>query len=720
MKTMKRETPRKSPPDRDARSLALAAKRARPRRWLGPALIVLGLLPAMSVALRAAADEEEPESGGGPDAQEAPAQESPAVARKRVLSMMATDASVLINVTDREMPASPDILNLGKRSTKALERGLADNVDAGVRQTCAMVLGTLGDRSALPTLQAALDDWEGSVRHTVIRSLERIPDPSSLEPLMKLFRRKDEEPYNRSQILKTLGALSTPKALTVLRDELRRKPAEGQEDLRPTAFEALWTSRHLMSRETLIGDVAGALRSENDSLVLAATEASDELRSPRLVQPLIPLMEHPNANIRNKAVYALGLIGDKTATKALLARLPGVRDARMLNNIAFALERLDRTAFYDSIRQVIEHKQAIIRLNAAFVVGDVKRPEGLALLEKALSDPSDYVKTSAIVALGKIGAQGAVKSLERFIDSPNLSLRQEAIYALHALSGGKRGDLIYSKLFSSIQEPTRRRAAIELGKGGDTRVRDYLLSCVESESCGVDEVKGYLRTDKAPQVGGRLLLSWARGRDDLTDLIADLRPPGTVPIATSGVDAALARYDIHTAKYAIDLVGDLGDASGKHRLATRLKDTDTWLRLHTAVALSRLGEAEADKAVLRDFDNLPAGWLPSFAQVLRRIAEPDVRARYTPELIKREKEKDPHIALAAASVRLTWDPEAAIFRLLDALASPSAQERGLAERYLRRDRSEKVTWLLRRALAREARDDTKDRLRKLLIGRGES
>ena len=34
-----------------------------------------------------------------------------------------------------------------------------------------------------------------------------------------------------------------------------------------------------------------------------------------------PLMEHPNAGIRNKAVYALGLIGDKTATKALLAAM---------------------------------------------------------------------------------------------------------------------------------------------------------------------------------------------------------------------------------------------------------------------------------------------------------------------------------------------------------------------------------------------------------------
>jgi HEAT repeat protein len=691
------------------------------RRWLGPALIALSLLPAMSVALKAAADEDEGEPKAAAAAEPAEGSaESPWVARKRVLAAMATDASVLINVTDREMPASPDILNLGKRGTKALERGLADNVDAGIRQTCATVLGRLGDRRALPTLQAALDDWEPQVRFAVLEALQQIPDPSSLDPLVKLFRRKDEETYNRAQILVTLGALSAPKAVTVIRDELRRKPEEDQTDLRPAAFLALWMSRHLVGRETLIGDVAGALRSDSEQLVLAGTVAAHELRSPRLVQPLIPLMEHPKVGIRNKAVYALGLIGDKTAAKALLARLPNVREARMLNNIAFALERLDRGAFYTSIRQVIEHKQAIIRLNAAFVLGDVKRPEGLALLEKALSDPSDYVKTSAIVALGKINAPEATKLLERFVDSPNLSIRQEAIYALHALSGGKRGDLIYTKLFQAKQEATKHRAALELGKAGDTRVRDYVLACVEQGSCPIADVDAYLRADKAPQVGGRLLLSWARGQDDLTDLIADLKPAGTVPIAMSAVDAALARSDVDMAKHAIDLVGDLGEASAKGRLQARLRDADTWLRVHTAVALSRLGDKDADAAVLRDLDNMPAEWLPSLVQVLRRVDEAEVRARFTPELVKREKENDPNVALAAAAVRLSWDPEGAFFRLLDGLAAPRGQERFLAERYLRRDKSEKVTWLLRRALAREKRDDTRDRLRRLLVERGES
>ena len=686
------------------------AKQAARRRWIGPAALILSLLPALGVAVQAAADDELP-----PEA--AAAEESPWEARRRVLSAMPRDASVLINVTDREMPASPDILNMGKRGTLALARCLADNVDGGIRRTCAVLLGRMGDARALPALRAALEDWEPEVRAQAILALGRIPDAGSLDPLLQLFRRKDEEPMNRALILSALGALSQAKAVTVLRQELRKKPAEGEADLRATAFHALWMSRHLMARPTLEVEVAAALGSGERALQLAAIEAAAELRAGRLVAPLTPLLEHPDAEIRNKAVYALGLIGDKVATRALLARLPNVRESRMLNNIAFALERLDPGAFFTSIRQVIEHKQAAIRLNAAFVLGDVKRPEGLPMLEKALADPSDFVRTSAIVALGKLGTAEAQKPLERFVDDPNLSIRQEAIYALHALSGGKRADLIHEKLFQTRSAAVRRRAAIELGKVGDARARDYLLGCMEQRYCEASEVAPYLRADRAAAVSGRVLLAWARGQEELTDLVAELRPQGTLAIATSSVDAALARGDRHEAKHAVDLVGDLGEPSVRGRFAGRLDERDAWLRVHVAVALSRLGDREAEAMLLADMDNFAAGWLPGFVAAMRRIQEPAVHARFAPELARRAKGQDVDVALAAAAVQLGWDPEGAIFRLLEGLGAPSAHERELAAGYLRRDRGQKVTWLLRRALAREKRDDVRDRLRELLVGR---
>jgi HEAT repeat protein len=669
-------------------------------------ILTAALVPTLGVTMRAIADDEPPAKT-----------ETPERAKKRVLATMARDATALINVTSRELPASPDILALGRRGTAALVRCLADNADEEVRRSCANMLGFLGDRSALPALQAALEDWEPSVRHSVVVALERIPDPSSIAPLAKLFARKDETADVRGLVLDALGAIGHRSAVAVLRKQLATKPENDGEELRPRAFAALWRSRHVMSRETLIGDVEAALASEKDPLVLAATHAAAELRSPRLTGKLVPLLDHGNAEIRNKAVYALGLIGDKTAEKALLAKLPGVRDGRMLNNIAFALERLDRDGFYVSIRQIVEHKQAIIRLNAAFVLGDVKRPEGLPLLEKALSDPSDLVKTSAAVALGKIGDPKAIPALTKLVDAPNPSLREEAIYAIFAITGGKRADLVHDKLFASTREDAKKRAAIELGKIGDTRVRDYLLACLEKRNCRPSQVDRYLHTDKDPSVGGRVLLDWSRGRPSLTRFVADLRPAGALAIAASAAESAVSRGTVDDAEPAIDLVGELGDAAARARLA-RLKGapamSDPWLEIHTLTALARLGETSAEAALLGRLDTMAALWLPRFAGIVGRIKEKEVRERLAPELIKREKGGDVGVALAAAAIRLAWDPENAIFRLTEALASPQVKERDLAERYLVRAADPKVTWLLRRALAREERADVKDRLRSVL------
>ena len=156
------------------------------------------------------------------------------------------------------------------------------------------------------------------------------------------------------------------------------------------------------------------------------------------------------------------------------------------------------------------------------------------------------------------------------------------------------------------------------------------------------------------------------------------------------------------------------DAQALSVLEPLLSHESTRLRLHAAVALSRSGRTNADSVLLADLDNLPDERLPFFVRVTSRIAEPAARARLTPELLRREKGSDAAVAVAAAAVLLAWDPENAVFRMLDALAAPSRLERDLAERYLRGNSKPIVTSLLRRALAREQRQDVRDSLRRLL------
>src|SRR6185436_19054028 len=134
---------------------------------------------------------------------------------------------------------------------------------------------------------------------------------------------------------------------------------------------------------------------------------------------------------------------------------------------------------------------------------------------------------------GKIGDRKEIPRLEKLVDAPNPTLREEAVHAIFAIAGKERADLLHDALFAGRKEGPKLRAALALGEIGDTRVRDYVLSCVESRLCRPWQVDRYLHTDKDPRVGGRVLLAWARGRGDLTDLVADIRPAGALPVAQS-------------------------------------------------------------------------------------------------------------------------------------------------------------------------------------------
>lgn len=676
----------------------------RARLW-GPLALLAGLLPTVVMTATAT---------------HVIAGDRPLTPREKVLAAIPNDPAVLINVKYRDMPASPDILELGKRSTKALERCLADNVEVGIRVQCAVTLHALGDRRALPTLQAALEDWEVRVRYEVVRALGAIPDASSVDPLIALYRRKDESDWVRTAILRSLGMISDQKVVRMLRDELRKKPAPEDPDLRPEVFDALWHNRHLMGRTTLIADTRAALASDNDRLVHSATLAAAELRSPQHTQALIPLMEHPSTEVRNKAVYALGRIGDKTATQALLDRLPKVRESRMLNNIAFALERLDKNAFYAAIKDVVEHKQAIIRLNAAFVLGDVRHPEGLPMLEEALKDASDFVRTSAIVAVGKLSTDDtqrarALASLAPFVDHENLAVREEAIYAVDRLTEGGRADLVHDKLYRLDARRHHRvvhRAAQALAAADDPRVREYILQCLIYSSCRAQEVDGYLVKHKNESVESRLLVAWARGHHHLTPLLMQIEPAGTLPVARGALEDAWDAPRSYTTTTSLQLLGSLNEPKGLPLVQRRANADEIMTRVHSWVAAVRLGDGAAADKLTREMDLIPAEWLPELVDAVGIAA--DARDVLGPKLEAKQKDANVDVALAAAAIRLQWTPDDAIFRLLEGLASPSSYERRLAERYLVRNRTDRVTWLLRRALAREGREDVADRLRALV------
>jgi HEAT repeat protein len=585
---------------------------------------------------------------------------------------------------------------------------VADNVDDGVRTRCAYVLGRLGDRSALSALQGALDAWSPPVRRAAIEALGQMPHRSNVEPLLKLLERDDEEPDNRVAVVRALGAQSDTQAL----GKLRALVHDDKGELAAPAFDALWRSRHLMSKETLVSDVLFALKSTDEGLVDAATSVSADLRAPALVGALVPLMQHRSKHIRNRAAFALGKIGDKGATTALIAQIPKVRESRLLNNIAFALERLDPKSFYRTAGSLIGHKQAAIRMNAAFVVGDVRRPEGLDLLSAAAKDTNDFVRTSAAAALGKIQTKTAVPILESLAADANDSVREEALYSLLAVDAARGKPLVYDKLFEAKDRP--RRAMLALAQAGDMRVLPHALTCLESAGCNVDDVRPVVFAAPKGSVGSRVLLAWTHRGDALHEAVSFFQPKeaGPMALATLEASSSAGRWPL-----AIDAMQVAADAHFKDALPTLeilAHQDNATIRARALVTLLRLGRTDLAPALFAEFDQLPRKRLGAIARAMGSIRADEPRGSLRAELDLREKSAEPEVRMAAYAVDLAWDPETTFFRFLDALASKDGTSRELATRYLAEDDRPIVTSLLRRALAREPRADVASVLLRLV------
>jgi HEAT repeat protein len=692
-----------------------------------------------------------------------------------ILKSLESNPYALVNITAADMPASPDVLQLGKRGTHALSRCLADNPDANLRADCAAMLGTLGDPAALATLHVALEDWEPRVRLRVIQALGHIADRRSTQPLINAFQRSDEGRDNRAAALTALGALGDPPAISFIRHVL-----DGDGDLRTVAFAALWRNRHLVKQGVLIDAVDHALRSDDGALQYAGALKAAELKSPKLVKALVRQIDAGDANLRNKSIRALGLIGDKRAEPALLALLPKVRDARLLNNVAFALERIDRPAFFAEVERLITHKQAVIRMNAAFVVGDVRRADGAPLLAKALADPSDRVRLEAIEAAGKlpdpapllrqalhdgsedvrvqsVAACGKLSHpmplLDQAMRDPSAGVRAEAVsvasglprapapllisalndpapavreralsgiaanrlslaipalmplltdsrgplfepavYALYDLAKDHplwtntrvgTSDLIHDLLFAGDDAARRHRAALALAQIGDSRVHNYVVDCLFANRCALGQVEPLLEKEQDPAVIRRLTLVWARNKPEWGSLVVKLRPPGAGELARADLELR-DRSDRAGILRSAELLAAMHETAARPDVQARLDGADPWQRLRLLLLLGRLGEANVPARIGVILDELPVEWLPEAASLLADVDDPGQRKALEAELSRRQGRADYHLALAASSVLLAWQPKTVPRRLLDGMEARRPRERELSRRYLAR------------------------------------
>ena len=260
-----------------------------------------------------------------------------------------------------------------KDSVSALV-GALDDADLGVAEAAAQSLAELKVSASGEWLLPALGHPRAFVRARALRALRELRWAASLEPALELLGDPDAEV--RREAIGVVGWLKPPSALPWLAELARR---DRRPDVRRAAVAAL-------------GFVEGF-----DGAVLAALHAG---------------LEDDDWCVREEAATTLGKLRWDDALPALAE---GLSDAfwQVALRAARAIGRLGPAggSAWSSLVGLLEHPLANVRKEAVIALGELRRAEALAALERAGRDADPDVRKLARLAIATIeGAATAAPS----------------------------------------------------------------------------------------------------------------------------------------------------------------------------------------------------------------------------------------------------------------------------------------------------------------------
>ena len=135
--------------------------------------------------------------------------------------------------------------------------------------------------------------------------------------------------------------------------------------------------------------------------------ALGELKDPLAVQALIEVTEGDgNPLPRQAAVIALGMIGDKRATRPLARMLRDAPpDVRFQATTSLVQVNPEKASGY--LRKALKDPDPEVRASAAAALGDLDQHKSVNALAALLSDPTGPVQLEAAVSLARLGDRRA-------------------------------------------------------------------------------------------------------------------------------------------------------------------------------------------------------------------------------------------------------------------------------------------------------------------------
>ena len=315
-----------------------------------------------------------------------------------------------------------------------------------------------------------------------------------------------------------------------------------------------------------------------------------------IVDILVEQLRAEDGDVRLAAIVALGRLGDRRATPALATVLGGTRAETVA--AASALARIGDPAAFEPLLPLLSHEDAAVRQAAVGALNSLGHPEMAARVGGLLSSPDVRVRESAVRIAGYFGYPACVDTLIERCADPDESVRRAAVEHLPFLDDPRAARRLADALgdaaprvraaaaqaLSHIAPGEARAALLPATRDADAWVRYYAVRSLGElrEPAGLPRLSELAAADPAMHV--RIAALEAIGAIDGAAALDVLLPY-----------AEDAHADLAAA--ALRALGRVGGDRATAALKSALRSADPVLRLAAVTGLRAGATADAIDAL---------------------------------------------------------------------------------------------------------------------------
>ncbi len=307
-------------------------------------------------------------------------------------------------------------------------------------------------------------------RLRVAEGVERLNDPDGVKIALAMLR--DPDPKVRDRFLVALEKIGRNN-LEALAEGLKHSDGKVK-----NGTVAVMT-------QIGIACLPVALKAFEDSGARAsATEVLAQFGSVSVPGLLDILNKATDTALRLDTITALGRIGDRRATDAILPFLSKVsqQDRRVvLVALGSIADPRTETLLIDALQSQREDPDA--RAQVALGLGRIGSARAFQALRQALSDPNLFVADSAAESL-KLAGVRALNTLAGAVRDPNPAVRRRAVEALGGVPDARAVQLLAQAL-RDPEPAVRRASALALGEIRRPEAVPVLIGALRSQDGGV-------------------------------------------------------------------------------------------------------------------------------------------------------------------------------------------------------------------------------------------